>query len=141
MRAKRVWVSGIVAFVIAILSGSISFGFNSEGELCNGARDNYLVLKDYSGRLGLEDEDFAAVAKAAQAISDGETERQSKFNVDQNYANISKLLQIHANDIVKAATSKEEGAIEAIAYSYRFVFLSCRACHRIYKTEMENLSP
>lgn len=140
MRAKRFWISGIVAFVMAIFSGSVSFGYNSEAELCKGARDNYLVLKDYSGRLGLEDADFAAVAKAAQAISDGETERQSKFNVDQNYANISKLLQIHANDIVKAATSKEEGSIEAIAYSYRFVFLSCRACHRIYKTEME-LSP
>ena len=137
---KKLWLFGIAAFALTLVVVSTSHAANSEKDLCSGMRDQFLVLKDWAGELGLAPEDFAEIEKAGQAIVDGETERQAKFGVDQNYENISKLLQIHAGDIVKSAKEMNETAIEDIGYSYRFVFLSCRACHKIYKTE-ERMSP
>lgn len=138
---KKFWVWGIAVLAIVLFTGSISYAYDSEKALCSANRDSFLVFKDYAGQLGITDQDFDAIAKAGQQILDAEKERQSKFNVDKNYENISKLLQIHADDIVKAAKEKGDAAIENIGYSYRFVFLSCRACHKIYKTENEGLTP
>lgn len=137
---KKFSLFGFAALALLLVVGTTSFAASTEKELCAGLRDSFLVLKDYSGQLGLEDSEFAEIAQAGQNIFDSENERQSKFAVDQNYENVSKLLQIHASDIVKTAKEKGESAIEDIGFSYRFVFLSCRSCHRIYKTE-ERLSP
>ena len=141
---KKFWLLGIAALAITVFSGSTSFAHDSESALCSANRDAFLVFKDYAGQLGVTDEEYDAIGKAGQIVLDNETERQSKFNVDSNYTNISKLLQIHAGDIVKAAKEKSESAIEDIGYSYRFVFLSCRACHMIYKwdqSQKKHLSP
>lgn len=137
---KKFWLFGIAALALSLCVVSASQAASSEKELCAGMRDNFLVLKDWAGELGLAPEEFALIEKAGQSIVDGENERQTKFGIDQNYENISKLLQIHATDIVKSAKEMGETAIEDIGFSYRFVFLSCRACHKIYKTE-ERMSP
>lgn len=138
--ARKYLLLGIVALALAFFAESKLYAFDSEKDLCRANRDSFLVFKDYAGQLGVTDEEFVNIAKAGQEILDAENERQSKFGIDKNYENISKLLQIHAGDIVKAATDKGEAAIEDIGYSYRFVFLSCRACHKIYQTEA-NLTP
>lgn len=135
---RKFWLFSVAALALSLSAGLVSAG--TEGELCKSQAAAYDVLKEYSGQLGITDEEYGVIAKAGQTILDNENTRQSQFKVDQNYENISKLLQVHAGDIVKAATEKGDSAIENVAFSYRFVFLSCRACHRIYKTE-EGLSP
>ncbi len=136
---KKFLLFGVAALALALTAGS-SFAFDSEKDLCRSERDSFLVFKDYAGQLGVTDEEFAKISAAGKQIVDAENERQANFGVDKNYENVSKLLQIHAGDIVTAADAKSESAIEDIGYSYRFVFLSCRACHKIFKTEVK-LSP
>ncbi|MGR3177418.1 MAG: hypothetical protein ACUZ8E_05125 [Candidatus Anammoxibacter sp.] len=142
--AKKFWLFGIAALAVILFTGSTSFAYDSEKSLCSANRDAFLIFKDYAGQLGVLDEEFEIIAKAGQQILDAEKERQSKFGRDKNYSNISKLLQIHAGDIVKFANEIGESAIEDIGYSYRFVFLSCRACHMIYEwdqSQTKHLSP
>ena len=141
---KRFWLFGITALAVALFAGSTSFAYDSEKTLCSAERDSFLVFKDYAGQLGVLDEEFDKIAVAGQQILDAEKERQSKYGRDKNYENISNLLSIHAGDIVKFAKEKSESAIEDIGYSYRFVFLSCRACHMIYEwdqSQKKHLSP
>jgi len=141
---KRFWLFGIAALAITLFAGSTSFAYDSEKDLCRAERDSFLIFKDYAGQLGVLDEEFDKIAIAGQQILDAEKERMAKFGRDKNYGNISSLLQIHAGDIVKSAKEKGEAAIEDVGYSYRFVFLSCRACHMIYEwdqSQKTHLSP
>ncbi|ODS32741.1 MAG: putative heme protein large subunit NaxL [Candidatus Scalindua rubra] len=76
--------------------------------------------------------DFKGVAEAAAAMLDNEGKRTHN---DKNHAAITKLVSGHLEDIKSAASKAAEGSVESVGHSLRFLYLSCKACHKVYQTE------
>ena len=77
--------------------------------------------------------DYKGVEAAAKTALENEGKRE---HGDKNHAAISKLVSTHLENIVTAAGAAAEGAVESVGHSMRFLYLSCKACHKVYRTEM-----
>ncbi len=76
--------------------------------------------------------DFEGVATAAGEMLANEGGRTHD---DKNHAAITKLVSGHLADIETAAAKAAEGSVESVGHSLRFLYLSCKACHKVYQTE------
>ena len=72
------------------------------------------------------------VAEAAKAMLANEKKRTHD---DKNHAAITKLVSGHLADIEEAAAKAASGSVESVGHSLRFLYLSCKACHKVYQTE------
>lgn len=139
MRRLGTFIAGTLFAAGIAIATTVAYGadFASENDLCASQWKNFQVIRSQSGLIGLTDEQFSNYENAAQSIVDAEAVRQSKFNVDKNYTYISGEVTFHANEIVKAAKIKDQ---EEIQVQYRWLTISCKNCHRMYRTD-ERLSP
>lgn len=138
MRRLNAFISGaIVATGVTIMTTVAYADFASVKELCSSQWSNFQVIRSMSGLTAPTDEQFSMFNKAAQSIVDAETVRQNKFNVDKNYRNVSTEVAFHAGETVKAAQVKDQ---EEIQVQYRWLTISCKNCHRMYRTD-EKLAP
>jgi cytochrome c556 len=133
MKKKNIFVVSIIALSLFIASASISFA--SDREICEKQIDYYLKIKMNDGLLPGDEfnpYDFKGVAASAKAMLDNEKKRSHN---DKNHAAISKLVSTHLANIETAASKATEGSVEAVGHSLRFLYLSCKACHKVYETE------
>ena len=139
MRRLNAFIAGTIVATGIAIAATISYGadFASVKELCSNQWNNFQTVRSMSGLTQPTDEQFSTFNKAAQAIVDAETVRQNKFNADKNYHNISTEVAFHSSEIVKAAQAKDQ---EEIQVQYRWLTISCKNCHRMYRTD-EKLSP
>ncbi|HHT9120139.1 MAG TPA: hypothetical protein ACFYD3_06320 [Candidatus Hypogeohydataceae bacterium YC41] len=124
-------------FLLACTFSANVYAFNSVKELCGNSAKEFQKINQLKGFMPdqLTDADYKTIEKAAETMAANETARQSKFNIDANTMNISKLVQIHAGRIAERCKGDREGCIEDVGHNFRFLFLSCRSCHQIYVTE------
>ncbi len=133
MKRKNIFVVCIISILLFIGSSSVSFG--SDKDICEKQIDYYLKIKMNDGLLPGDEfnpYDFKGVESAAKAMLDNEKKRTHN---DKNHAAISKLVSIHLADIENAASKAAEGSVESVGHSLRFLYLSCKACHKVYQTE------
>ena len=128
----------IVAASVAITATVAYADFASVKELCASQWKHFQVIRSQAGLIGLTDEQFVRYEKAAQAILEAEGVRQNKFSEDKNYRNISGEVSFHANEILKATSSVHDQ--EEVQVQYRWLTISCKNCHRMYRTD-ERISP
>ncbi len=134
MKGKNFFVSGII--VVALLMAGTTVGFASDKEICEKQIDFYLKMKMNDGLLPGDEfnpYDFKGVETAAATMLANEEKRTHD---DKNHAAITKLVSGHLANIQKAAAKASEGSVESIGHSLRFLYLSCKACHKVYRTEM-----
>jgi hypothetical protein len=133
---KKFFMAGIV-FLLACTLSVKGYCQGSVKELCAGSAKEFQKINALKGFMPdqLTDADYKTIQQAAEIMVKNEEARQSKFNVDANTQNISKLVQVHAGRIVERCKSDREGCIEDVGHHFRFLFLSCRSCHQIYVTE------
>ena len=133
MKVKNFFVAGFV--VVALFMAGTTVGFASDKDVCSKQIDNYLKMKMNDGLLPGDEfnpYDFKGVAAAASEMLANEGNRTHS---DNNHAAISKLVSGHLADIEKAAGQAAEGSVESVGHSLRFLYLSCKACHKVYQTE------
>lgn len=133
MKRKNIFVVGIIALSLLVASTSVSFA--SDREICEKQIGYYLKIKMNDGLLPGDEfnpYDFKGVASAAKTMLENEKKRTHN---DKNHAAISKLVSMHLANIEAAASKAAEGSVESIGYSLRFLYLSCKACHKVYETE------
>jgi hypothetical protein len=133
MKRMNIFVVCIISISLFIASSSVSFG--SDADICKKQIDAYLKIKMNDGLLPGDEfnpYDFKGVASAAKGMLDNEKKRTHN---DKNHAAISKLVSIHLANIETAANKAAEGSVEAVGHSLRFLYLSCKACHKVYETE------
>ena len=133
MKGKNFFVVGLIAISLFIASVSTSYG--SDKEICKKQIDYYLKIKMNDGLLPGDEfnpYDFKGVATAAKTMLENEKKRTHN---DKNHAAITKLVSTHIEDIEKAASAAKEGSVESVGHSLRFLYLSCKACHKVYQTE------
>lgn len=138
MKRKNIFVTSLIAISLFIASISVSIGsdFAADGAICKKQIENYLKIKMNDGLLPGDEfnpYDYKGVAAAAKEMLALEGTRTA---IDKNHAAITKLVSIHLSDIEKAASSAAEGAVESVGHSIRFLYLSCKACHKVYRTEV-----
>ena len=132
-KRKNVFVISIIAISLFIAGASASFA--SDKDVCKKQIDHYLKIKMNDGLLPGDEfnpYDFKAVAASAKIMLANEKKRTHN---DKNHAAITKLVSGHLADIETAAASAAEGAVESVGHSLRFLYLSCKACHKVYQTE------
>lgn len=135
---KKFLVAGTVFLFACTLSvKGYCQSFNSVKDLCSNSAQEFQKINQLKGFMPdqLTDADYKTIEKAAETIVANENARQSKFNLDANTKNISKLVQIHAGRIADRCKEDKFGLIEDVGHNFRFLFLSCRSCHQIYVTE------
>ncbi len=139
MRRLNAFIAGTIVAAGVAIATTVAYGadFASVKELCSNQWNNFQVIRSMAGLTAPTDEQFVTYNKSAQAVVDGETARQAKFNADKNYHNVSAEVAFHAGEIVKAAQAKDQ---EEIQVQYRWLTISCKNCHRMYRTD-EKLSP
>ncbi len=130
----------LMAGIIFLLTCTLSMKGYCQGsvkELCGNSAKEFQKINQLKGFMPdqLTDADYTSIQKAAEVIANNENTRQSKFNLDANTKNISKLVQVHASRIAERCKGDREGCIEDVGHNFRFLFLSCRSCHQIYVTE------
>ena len=133
MKVKNFFVAGFV--VVALFMAGTTVGFASDKDVCSKQIDNYLKMKMNDGLLPGDEfnpYDFKGVAAAAGEMLANEGNRT---HGDKNHAAITKLVSGHLADIEKAAGKAAEGSVESVGHSLRFLYLSCKACHKVYQTE------
>ncbi len=133
MKRKNIFIVCIISVSLFIASSSVSFG--SDKDICKKQIDYYLKIKMNDGLLPGDEfnpYDFKGVAKAAKAMLANEKKRTHD---DKNHAAITKLVSGHLADIEEAAAKAASGSVESVGHSLRFLYLSCKACHKVYQTE------
>lgn len=130
---KKLFVSSLI--VVAIFITGTTIGYASDRDICKEQIKHYQKIK-MNDDLLLEDEfnpyDYKGVTDAAEAALANEAKRTHR---DKNHAEITKLVSHHLKNIVEAAGTAAEGAVESVEHSMRFLYLSCKACHKAYQTE------
>jgi hypothetical protein len=133
MKKKNIFIVCIISISLFIASSSVSFG--SDKDICKKQIDYYLKIKMNDGLLPGDEfnpYDFKGVAEAAKAMLANEKKRTHN---DKNHAAITKLVSGHLADIEEAAAKAASGSVESVGHSLRFLYLSCKACHKVYQTE------
>ncbi len=133
MKKKNIFIVCIISVSLLIAGSSVSFG--SDKDICKKQIDYYLKIKMNDGLLPGDEfnpYDFKGVAKAAKAMLANEKKRTHD---DKNHAAITKLVSGHLADIEEAAAKAASGSVESVGHSLRFLYLSCKACHKVYQTE------
>lgn len=133
MKRKNIFIVCMISVSLFIASSSVSFG--SDKDICKKQIDYYLKIKMNDGLLPGDEfnpYDFKGVAKAAKAMLANEKKRTHN---DKNHAAITKLVSGHLADIEEAASKAASGSVESVGHSLRFLYLSCKACHKVYQTE------
>ncbi len=133
MKGRNFFVAGIIA--LAMFMAGTTVGFASDKDICSKQIDNYLKMKMNDGLLPGDEfnpYDFKGVEAAAKEMLANEGTRTHS---DQNHAAITKLVSGHLADIQEAAGKAAEGSVESVGHSLRFLYLSCKACHKVYQTE------
>jgi len=134
MKVKNFFVAGFV--VVAMFMAGTTVGFAADDkDVCSKQIDNYLKMKMNDGLLPGDEfnpYNFKGVASAASEMLANEANRT---HGDNNHAAITKLVSGHLANIKEAASRADEGAVEAVGHSLRFLYLSCKACHKVYETE------
>jgi hypothetical protein len=140
MRRLNAFIAGTIVAASVALATTVAYGvdFASEKELCASQWKHFQVIRSQAGLIELSDEQFTDYHTAAQGIVDAEDVRRNKFNVDKNYSNVSAEVTFHANEILKASSSVHDQ--EEVQVQYRWVTISCKNCHRMYRTD-ERISP
>ncbi|MEE9259996.1 MAG: hypothetical protein V3U40_02645 [Candidatus Scalindua sediminis] len=133
MKRKNIFIVCIISVSLFIASSSVSFG--SDKDICKKQIDYYLKIKMNDGLLPGDEfnpYDFKGVATAAKAMLANEKKRTHN---DKNHAAITRLVSGHLADIEEAAAKAAPGSVESVGHSLRFLYLSCKACHKVYQTE------
>ncbi|MHC4268829.1 MAG: hypothetical protein ACYSTS_10210 [Planctomycetota bacterium] len=133
MKGRNFFVAGIIA--VAMFMAGTTVGFASDKDICSKQIDNYLKMKMNDGLLPGDEfnpYDFKGVEAAAKEMLANEGTRTHS---DQNHAAITKLVSGHLANIAEAAGKAAEGSVESVGHSLRFLYLSCKACHKVYQTE------
>ncbi|MFQ5713081.1 MAG: hypothetical protein ACE5GU_03520 [Candidatus Scalinduaceae bacterium] len=133
MKKKSIFIVCIISVSLLIASSSVSFG--SDKDICKKQIDYYLKIKMNDGLLPGDEfnpYDYKGVAAAAKAMLANEKKRTHN---DKNHAAITKLVIGHLADIEEAASKAVPGSVESAGHSLRFLYLSCKACHKVYRTE------
>lgn len=134
MKGKNFFVAGLI--VVAMFIAGTSVGYASDQDICKEQIKHYQLIKMNDGLLPGDEfnpYDYKGVETAAKAALVNEGKREHS---DKNHAAITRLVSTHLEDIVTAAGSAAEGAVESVGHSMRFLYLSCKACHKVYRTEM-----
>ena len=134
MKGKNFFVAGLI--VVAMFMAGTTVGFASDKEICKEQIKHYQLIKMNDGLLPGDEfnpYDYKGVEAAAKEALANEGKRE---HGDKNHAAISKLVSTHLEHIVTAAGAAGEGAVESVGHSMRFLYLSCKACHKVYRTEM-----
>ena len=134
MKGKNFFVAGLI--VVAMFIAGTSVGYASDQDICKEQIKHYQLIKMNDGLLPGDEfnpYDYKGVETAAKAALVNEGKRE---HVDKNHAAITKLVSTHLEHIVAAAGSAAEGAVESVGHSMRFLYLSCKACHKVYRTEL-----
>lgn len=138
MLIRRLLMAGsFLLFTCALSVNSYGAEYASVKELCAASAKEFQKINQLKGFMPdqLSDADYQTILKAAEIMVANESARQSKFNLDTNTSNISKLVATHAGRIAERAKGDKVGLIEDVGHNFRFLFLSCRSCHQIYQTE------
>ena len=134
MKGKKFFVAGLI--VVAMFMAGTTVGYASDQDICKEQIKHYQLIKMNDGLLPGDEfnpYDYKGVEIAAKAALVNEGKRE---HVDKNHAAITKLVSTHLEHIVTAAGSAAEGAVESVGHSMRFLYLSCKACHKVDRTEM-----
>ena len=132
MKVKNFFVAGFVVVAMFMASTAV---FAGDKEICSKQIDKYLMMKMNDGLLPGDEfnpYDFKGVAAAAGEMLANESTRTHS---DKNHAAITKLVSGHLANIEEAAGKAGEGSVESVGHSLRFLYLSCKACHKVYQTE------
>ncbi len=133
MKGKNFFLAGLIAAVM-FMAGATA-GYASDGDICKEQIKYYTKIKMNDGLLPGDEfnpYDYKGVEEAAKKALENEAKRT---HVDKNHAAITKLVSHHLENIVTAAGGAGEGAVESVGHSMRFLYLSCKACHKVYQTE------
>ncbi len=133
MKSRNIFIAGFIAISLVFAGATVSFA--GDKEICKEQIDHYLKIKTNDGLLPGDEfnpYDFEGVAASAKVMSANEAKRE---HGDKNHAAISKLVAGHVDDIAEASGKAAEGAVESVGHSLRFLYLSCKACHKVYQTE------
>jgi hypothetical protein len=134
MKGKNFFVAGLI--VVAMFMAGTTVGYASDQDICEKQIDFYIKIKMNDGLLPGDEfnpYDFKGVAEAAATMLENEGKRT---HGDKNHAAITKLVSGHLANIKTAADKAAEGSVESVGHSLRFLYLSCKACHKVYRTEM-----
>ncbi len=136
MLIKRFTIAGLALLFVCTISVN-SYAASSSKEICASSAKEFQKINRLKGYFPeeLTDADYETLRKAGEVMKNNEQERIEKFNVDANTRAMSQTVQIHAGNIEERARGDKVGLIEDIGHSFRFLFLSCRSCHQVYKTE------
>ncbi len=133
MKGRNFFVTGMIVVAMFIAGTTVSFA--SDKDVCSKQIDKYLKMKMNDGLLPGDEfnpYDFKGVEEAAKEMLANEGARTHN---DKNHAAITKLVSGHLADIQEAAGKAAEGSVESVGHSLRFLYLSCKACHKVYQTE------
>ena len=133
MKVKNFFLAGLI--VAAMFMAGATAGYASDGEICKEQIKHYQLIKMNDGLLPGDEfnpYDYKGVETAAKSALENEGKRAHN---DTNHAAITKLVSHHLSNIVTAAGGAGEGAVESVGHSMRFLYLSCKACHKVYQTE------
>ncbi|OHC01723.1 MAG: hypothetical protein A3H23_02300 [Planctomycetes bacterium RIFCSPLOWO2_12_FULL_40_19] len=134
MKGKNFFVAGLI--VVAMFMAGTTVGYASDKDICEKQIDYYIKIKMNDGLLPGDEfnpYDFKGVGEAATIMLENEGKRTHN---DKNHAAITRLVSGHLADIKAAAGKAAEGSVESVGHSLRFLYLSCKACHKVYSTEM-----
>jgi cytochrome c556 len=133
MKGKNFFVAGLI--VVAMFMAGATSVYASDKDICKEQIKHYQLIKMNDGLLPGDEfnpYDYKGVEAAAKAALANEGKRTHS---DKNHAAITKLVSHHLTNIVTASGSAAEGAVESVGHSMRFLYLSCKACHKVYQTE------
>jgi len=133
MKGKNFFVAGMI--VVTLFMAGATVGYASDKDICEKQIDHYLKMKMNDGLLPGDEfnpYDFKGVEASAATMLANEAKRTHN---DKNHAAISKMVSHHLANIQKAASKASEGSVESVGHSLRFLYLSCKACHKVYETE------
>ncbi len=133
MKGRNFFVTGMIVVAMFIAGTTVSFA--SDKDVCSKQIDKYLKMKMNDGLLPGDEfnpYDFKGVEEAAKEMLANEGTRT---HGDNNHAAITKLVSGHLANIQDAAGKAAEGSVESVGHSLRFLYLSCKACHKVYQTE------
>ncbi|MCF6155550.1 MAG: hypothetical protein E3K36_09920 [Candidatus Brocadia sp.] len=133
MRLKKGIFAGTITLFIAAVS-SVSFGQESQGELCKKMWDNFQTMRAMTGLSTADESQFAKFSEAAKAINADTEISKSKFATDKNYNVLNDEVLYHSTEIDKAAANKD---LEEIQVQFRRLTIACRNCHKIYRSELK----
>lgn len=134
MKGKNFFAVGLI--VVAMFMAGTTVGYAADKEICKEQIKHYQLIKMNDGLLPGDEfnpYDYKGVEAAAKSALANEEKRE---HIDKNHAAITKLVSTHLEHIVTAAGAAGEGAVESVGHSMRFLYLSCKACHKVYRTEM-----